>query len=224
MESALALKNRGNPALWTTKYRMNAGMTIFHPRKSTLWRRSCWTCCTLLPARWFGKFLESFAFPPVFLFLSQLFFFVVASISCLSLCLCALKFVYSGGMLTYLLPTTYDFAESDLPVHPCLELVQVRSFKLLMAFLYTLCLCKPFFLTPALWRCMQVCHQSLSSRHGRRAVVMRKYQRYTAELKAEYDSYKIAVLSGKDQGFGMLMSKLQAALDVNAFENENVVM
>jgi hypothetical protein len=53
---------------------------------------------------------------------------------------------------------------------------------------------------------------------------MRKYQRYTAELKAEYDSYRVAVLSGKDQGFGMLMSKLQAALDVNAFENENVVM
>lgn len=52
---------------------------------------------------------------------------------------------YSGGVLTYLLPTPYDFSESDLPVHPCLQLTQV-------------------------------CHQALSSRHGRRAIVMRKYR------------------------------------------------
>ena len=49
----------------------------------------------------------------------------------------------SGGVLTYLIPTTYDFGTEDLPVHPCLNL-------------------------------LQVCHQPLSARHGRRAVVMRK--------------------------------------------------
>jgi hypothetical protein len=30
-------------------------------------------------------------------------------------------------VLTYLLPTTYDFTENDLPVHPCLQLTQVHS-------------------------------------------------------------------------------------------------
>jgi hypothetical protein len=34
---------------------------------------------------------------------------------------------YRGGVLTYLLPTTYDFTENDLPVHPCLQLTQVHA-------------------------------------------------------------------------------------------------
>ncbi len=32
----------------------------------------------------------------------------------------------SGGVLTYLIPTTYDFTLTDLPLHPCLDLLQVR--------------------------------------------------------------------------------------------------
>lgn len=36
-----------------------------------------------------------------------------------------LLYVLRGGALTYLLPTPYDFSESDLPVHPCLQLAQV---------------------------------------------------------------------------------------------------
>jgi hypothetical protein len=32
----------------------------------------------------------------------------------------------TGGRLAYLIPTTYDFSEGDLPVHPCMEMVKVR--------------------------------------------------------------------------------------------------
>lgn len=35
-----------------------------------------------------------------------------------------------GGHLVYLLPTTYDFTEEDLPKHPCLKLVEVYTFLL----------------------------------------------------------------------------------------------
>lgn len=41
-----------------------------------------------------------------------------------------------GGHLVYLLPTTYDFTEGDLPKHPCLKLIEVRVF-LFIAFVLT---------------------------------------------------------------------------------------
>lgn len=37
----------------------------------------------------------------------------------------SLRLTHSNGILTYILPTTYDFTESDLPVHPCLKLLVV---------------------------------------------------------------------------------------------------
>ncbi len=33
----------------------------------------------------------------------------------------------TGGRLAYLIPTTYDFSEADLPVHPCMQMVKVRN-------------------------------------------------------------------------------------------------
>ena len=36
----------------------------------------------------------------------------------------------SGGMLTYLIPTAYDFELTDLPTHPCLDLLQVSGWQL----------------------------------------------------------------------------------------------
>lgn len=71
-----------------------------------------------------------------------------------------------GGPLVYLIPTTYDFTEQDLPRHPCLALEEV-------------------------------CHQELSSRHGRRAVVMRKTQAWSEENHEKYVEYKQRVLSGE---------------------------
>ena len=43
---------------------------------------------------------------------------------------------HRGGVLTYLLPTTYDFTEQDLPVHPCLQLTQVSESYLSVCCLY----------------------------------------------------------------------------------------
>eukprot|EP01034_Spumella_vulgaris_P026253 gene26253-32800_t len=98
-----------------------------------------------------------------------------------------------GGRLAYLIPTTYDFSEQDLPVHPCMEMVKI-------------------------------CHQSLSTRHGRRAVFMRKYREYTPALETEFNAYKQTIMSGEDRaGFGGLMTKLRAALAADSFENVNVV-
>jgi len=97
-----------------------------------------------------------------------------------------------GGRLIYLIPTTYDFELSDLPRHPCLEI-------------------------------LQVCEQPLSSRHGRRAVVMKKIREYDLELEAEFAAYKQEVMSGRDLGFGQLIHKLSRALAVNAYYDEDVV-
>eukprot|EP01037_Dinobryon_pediforme_P018667 gene18667-18965_t len=82
-----------------------------------------------------------------------------------------------GGVLTYLIPTTYDFGTEDLPVHPCLNL-------------------------------LQVCHQPLC---------------YSPELRAAFVTYKQQVVTGQDSGFGRLMSKLEAALAADAFDNAAVV-
>lgn len=104
----------------------------------------------------------------------------------------AAKTLTLHGRLVYLLPTPYDFSTQDLPLHPCLTL-------------------------------LDVCHQGLSSRHGRRAVVMAKTSHFTASTEAEFNQYKQRVLAGEDEGFGLLMSKLEAALAADAHENENVV-
>jgi tRNA (guanine10-N2)-methyltransferase len=124
-----------------------------------------------------------------------------------------------GGRLVYLIPTTYDFEVSDLPIHPCLELEMT-------------------------------CEQPLSSRHGRRAVVMRKYKDYTVELFDEFNVYKSSIMNGihpdvnerdnsdnpliktsriDDQpqlishGFAILMTKLQKALAVDGFYDKTVM-
>eukprot|EP01036_Dinobryon_divergens_P033271 gene33271-43022_t len=68
-----------------------------------------------------------------------------------------------GGVLTYLIPTTYDFTLTDLPLHPCLDL-------------------------------LQVCHQPLSARHGRRAVVMP----YSSDHRTSFEAYKQQVLGGQE--------------------------
>lgn len=70
---------------------------------------------------------------------------------------------------------------------------------------------------------IEVCHQPLSARHGRRAVVMQKTKHLTVEAQQTFDEYKETVLTGQDQGFGQLMNKLEAALSADAFYNDNVV-
>lgn len=104
----------------------------------------------------------------------------------------AARTLVSGGRLVYLIPTTYDFTVNDLPVHPCLEFVQI-------------------------------CEQPLSTRHGRRCVVMEKTRPYTMELEEEYAAYKRVVLSGEDLGFGKLSSKLEIALASSALQKDDVV-
>lgn len=52
---------------------------------------------------------------------------------------------------------------------------------------------------------------------------MKKVSEYTSEKLEQFKEYKRKVLSGKDTGFGLLMTKLVAALANDAFENENVV-
>ena len=68
-----------------------------------------------------------------------------------------------------------------------------------------------------------MCEQQLSTRHSRHAVLMRKYRCYTMEREEEFGRYKQHVLSGEDTGFGQLMTKLEAALAADAFENEAVI-
>lgn len=48
---------------------------------------------------------------------------------------------------------------------------------------------------------------------------------YSAVLEDEFIAYKGVVLSGQDSGFGFgsLMTRLEAALSVNAYENESVL-
>lgn len=104
----------------------------------------------------------------------------------------AARMLVIGGHLLYLIPTTYDFEMTDLPVHPCLEI-------------------------------LRVCEQPLSSRHGRRAVLMKKAKVYDSDLEAEFFKYKDEIMSGRDTGFGQLIHKLNRALAVNAYYDEDVV-
>jgi len=105
----------------------------------------------------------------------------------------AARLLVVGGKLCYLIPTPYDFHLSDLPQHPCLQVEQL-------------------------------CLQGLSTRHGRHAVLLRKHCAYSVPMRAHFDAYRLRVMSGQDVGgFGSLMSKLQAALDPGAHEDEDVV-
>ena len=52
---------------------------------------------------------------------------------------------------------------------------------------------------------------------------MRKHCAYSEALNEEFRRYKQEVCSGRNKGFGLLMDKLVAALDSNAFDNENVI-
>ena len=70
----------------------------------------------------------------------------------------------------------------------------------------------------------QLCLQSLSTRHGRHAVLVRKTQAYTPEQQREFDAYRQRVMSGQDAGgFGSLMTKLEAALAPGSREDEGVL-
>ena len=46
---------------------------------------------------------------------------------------------------------------------------------------------------------------------------------YTPSLEAEFNTYKQLVVSGQDLGFGSLMTRLEAALSVGAYEDEAVI-
>ena len=46
---------------------------------------------------------------------------------------------------------------------------------------------------------------------------------YSPALEAEFGAYKEVVVGGQDPGFGSLMSRLEAALSVDAYENEAVL-
>jgi hypothetical protein len=72
-------------------------------------------------------------------------------------------------------------------------------------------------------RFITMCEQQLSTRHGRHAVMMEKYREYSKELEEEFCQYKAKVVAGEDPGFGTLMTRLEAALAVDAHENANVV-
>lgn len=52
---------------------------------------------------------------------------------------------------------------------------------------------------------------------------MRKHCFYSEALEKEFVEYKEEVTSERNNGFGLLMGKLIAALDSNAFENDSVV-
>lgn len=52
---------------------------------------------------------------------------------------------------------------------------------------------------------------------------MRKHCFYSDAMEEEFGRYKEEVTCGRNNGFGLLMGKLIAALDTNAFENDSVV-
>ena len=52
---------------------------------------------------------------------------------------------------------------------------------------------------------------------------MVKHLAYTPLHEASYAAYKQSVAQGTDGGFGLLMGKLEAALAVDAFDNDAVV-
>lgn len=70
---------------------------------------------------------------------------------------------------------------------------------------------------------IQSCEQSLSSRHGRRAVLMIKNRSYGANEERLYAEYTLGVLSGIRTGFGQLMTKLSRALAADAYYDDAVM-
>lgn len=69
-----------------------------------------------------------------------------------------------------------------------------------------------------------LCLQTLSTRHGRHAVTLRKKREYTSQLKEEFLAYKERVLAGEDGHFDQLARKLEAALAPGSRENEAVII
>jgi len=54
-------------------------------------------------------------------------------------------------------------------------------------------------------------------------VVLRKVEKYSADMRSRFLAYKEDVLSGKDDGFGILMAKLERELASDAHINTKVV-
>jgi tRNA (guanine10-N2)-methyltransferase len=69
----------------------------------------------------------------------------------------------------------------------------------------------------------QLCLQTLSTRHGRHAVLMKKVQDPTPATRQEFAAYKERVFDGKED-FASLCGKLEEALAPNARQNEEVVI
>lgn len=69
-----------------------------------------------------------------------------------------------------------------------------------------------------------LCLQTLSTRHGRHAVMLRKKREYTSQLKEEFLAYKERVLTGEEGHFDQLARKLEAALAPGSRGNEAVVI
>ena len=67
------------------------------------------------------------------------------------------------------------------------------------------------------------CVQGLTTRHSRHLVVMRKTRQYSMELYSSFLAYRDDVLSGRDQGFCLLMAKLERALAAAAHTDAEVV-
>ena len=68
-----------------------------------------------------------------------------------------------------------------------------------------------------------ICLQNLSSRHGRRLVVLKKVHEYTKDKMETFNEYKESVLQGKDGNFSLLIKKLAASLAPDAHANVEVV-
>jgi tRNA (guanine10-N2)-methyltransferase len=69
----------------------------------------------------------------------------------------------------------------------------------------------------------QMCLQTLTTRHGRHAVLLRKTKEYTKELEQQFNNYKISVMTGENKNFGQLMHKLERALAPDANEDDEVI-
>lgn len=80
----------------------------------------------------------------------------------------------------------------------------------------------------------RLCHQGLSTRHGRHAVLMHKICEYSHGHVQDFDRYRQAILSyshgsqtceilSESDGFCKLLGKLEQALSSGGFENDAVV-
>ena len=69
-----------------------------------------------------------------------------------------------------------------------------------------------------------LCLQSLSTRHGRHAVMLRKTRENTPDLQEDFSAYKDRVLAGQEGHFDQLAKKLEAALAPGSRGNEDVVI